>query len=68
LIPQAQAQIQAPVYQHLPSTNRFQPFDQGSGVSEAALRELIQNSRRDQQQRPHAARNAALVGRRPLLA
>jgi CCR4-NOT transcription complex subunit 4 len=68
LMPQAQAQIQAPVYQHLPSTNRFQPFDQGSGVSEAALRELIQNSRRDQQQRPNAARNAALVGRRPLLA
>jgi CCR4-NOT transcription complex subunit 4 len=68
LVPQAQAQIQAPIYQHLPSTNRFQPFDQSAGISEAALREFIQNSRRDQQQRANAARNAALVGRRPLLA
>jgi CCR4-NOT transcription complex subunit 4 len=66
LVPQAQAQIQGSMYQHLPSTSRFQPFDQGTGVSEAALREFIQNSR--EQQRANAARNAALVGRRPLLA
>jgi hypothetical protein len=68
LVPQAQVQVQAPVYQHLPSPNRFQPFDQGPGVSEAALREFIQNSRREQQQRVNAARNAALVGRRLLFA
>jgi hypothetical protein len=68
LVSQAQAQIQVPIYQHPSSTNRFQPFDQSAGVSEAALREFIQNSRRDQQQRVNAARNAALVGRRPLLA
>ena len=68
LVPQAQAQVQGPVYQHLPSPNRFQPFDQGTGVSEAALREFIQNSRREQQQRANAARNAALVGRRLLFA
>ena len=68
LVPHAQAQIQGPMYQHLPSTSRFQPFDQGTGVSEAALREFIQNSREQQQQRANAARNAALVGRRPLLA
>jgi hypothetical protein len=37
------------MYQHLPSTSRFQPFDQGTGVSEAALREFIQNSREQQQ-------------------
>lgn len=67
LVPQAQAQVQA-VYQHLPSTNRFQPFDQNASVSEAALREFIQNSRREQQQRANAARNAALVGRRLLFA
>ena len=67
LVSQAQAQIQGTMYQHLPSTSRFQPFDQGAGVSEAALREFIQNSR-EQQQRANAARNAALVGRRPLLA
>jgi len=66
LVPHAQAQIQGPMYQHLPSTSRFQPFDQGTGVSEAALREFIQNSREQQQQRANAARNAALVGRRPL--
>jgi CCR4-NOT transcription complex subunit 4 len=70
LVPQAQAQIQNPMYQHLPSTSRFQAFDQGTGVSEAALREFIQNSReqQQQQQRVNAARNAALIGRRPLLA
>jgi CCR4-NOT transcription complex subunit 4 len=70
LVPQAQAQIQGSMYQqHLPSTSRFQPFDHGTGVSEAALREFIQNSReQQQQQRANAARNAALVGRRPLLA
>jgi CCR4-NOT transcription complex subunit 4 len=69
LVPQAQVQIQGSMYQHLPSTSRFQPFDQGTGVSEAALREFIQNSREQQQlQRANAARNAALVGRRPLLA
>jgi CCR4-NOT transcription complex subunit 4 len=68
LVSQAQAQIQAPVYQHLPSTSRFQPFDQSTGVSEAALREFIQNSRRDLQQRVNTVRDAALVGRRPLLA
>jgi CCR4-NOT transcription complex subunit 4 len=69
LVPHAQAQLQGPMYQHLPSTSRFQPFDQGTGVSEAALREFIQNSReQQQQQRANAARNAALVGRRPLLA
>jgi CCR4-NOT transcription complex subunit 4 len=67
LVPPAQAQIQGPMYQHLPSTSRFQVFDQGTGVSEAALREFIQNSR-EQHQRVNAARNAALVGRRPLLA
>jgi len=66
LVPQAQTQLQ-PVYPHLPSTSRFQPFEQGTSVSEAALREFIQNSR-EQQQRANAARNAALVGRRPLLA
>jgi CCR4-NOT transcription complex subunit 4 len=65
LVPQAQAQIQGPMYQHLPSTSRFQAFDQGTGVSEAALREFIQNSREHQRVN---ARNAALVGRRPLLA
>ena len=64
----SQAQVQAPVYQHLPSMNRFQPFDHGTGVSEAALLEFIQNSRREQQQRVNAARNAALVGRRLLFA
>ncbi|KAI9456465.1 hypothetical protein F5148DRAFT_1287974 [Russula earlei] len=58
LFPQVQAQIQ-PVYQHPSSTSRFQPFDQGTGVSEAALREFIQNSR--EQQRANAVRNAALV-------
>jgi CCR4-NOT transcription complex subunit 4 len=68
LVSQSQAQAQAPVYQHLPLTNRFQPFDQNSAISEATLREFIQNSRRDQQQRVNAARNAALVGRRSLLA
>ncbi|KAI0279819.1 hypothetical protein BGY98DRAFT_966813 [Russula aff. rugulosa BPL654] len=62
LVPQAQAQIQGSMYQHLPSTSRFQPFDQGTGVSEAALREFIQNSR--EQQRANAARNAALVATR----
>ena len=67
LVPQAQAQIQGSMYQHLPSTSRFQAFDQGTGVSEAALREFIQNSR-EQQQRANAARNAALAGRRPLFA
>lgn len=67
LVPHAQAQIQGPVYQHLPSTNRFQPFDQGTGVSEAALREFIQNSR-ERQQRANAARSAPLVGRSSLLA
>ena len=64
LVPQAQAQVQGQIYQHLPSSGRFQPFDQSTGISEAALREFIQNSR-EQQQRT-AARNAALVGRRPL--
>ena len=64
LVPQAQAQVQGQIYQHLPSSGRFQPFDQTSGISEAALREFIQNSR-EQQQRT-AVRNAALVGRRPL--
>ena len=68
LVPQAQAQIQAPMYQqHLPPPSRFQSFDQGTSVSEAALREFIQNSR-EQHQRANAARNAALVGRRPLFA
>ena len=67
LVPQAQAQIQGSMYQHLPSTSRFQALDQGTGVSEAALREFIQNSR-EQQQRANAARNAALAGRRPLFA
>ncbi|KAI0303535.1 hypothetical protein B0F90DRAFT_1667392 [Multifurca ochricompacta] len=60
LVPQAQAQVQTQVYQHLPSTSRFQPFDQTLGVSEAALREFIQNSR-EQHQRMNAARNPALV-------
>jgi len=64
LVPQAQAQVQGQIYQH-PSSGRFQPFDQSSGISEAALREFIQNSR-EQQQRTNAARNATLVGRRPL--
>ena len=64
LVPHAQAQVQGQIYQHLPSSGRFQPFDQNTGISEAALREFIQNSR-EQQQRT-AARNAALVGRRPL--
>jgi CCR4-NOT transcription complex subunit 4 len=67
LVSQAQAQVQSQVYQqHLPSTNRFQPFDQSAGVSEAALREFIQDSR-ERQHRANAARGAALVGRRPLL-
>jgi CCR4-NOT transcription complex subunit 4 len=65
LVTQAQAHVQGQVYQHLPSTNRFQPFDQSAGVSEAALREFIQDSR-ERQQRANAARSAALVGRRPL--
>ena len=65
LVPQAQAQVQGQIYQHLPSSSRFQPFDQSTGISEAALREFIQNSR-EQQQQTNAARNAALVGKRPL--
>ena len=65
LVPQAQAQVQGQIYQHLPSSGRFQPFDQSPGISEAALREFIQNSR-EQHQRTNGARNAALVGRRPL--
>ncbi|KAH9180244.1 hypothetical protein EDB89DRAFT_2224101 [Lactarius sanguifluus] len=60
LVPQAQAQVHGQIYQHLPSSGRFQPFDQSTGISEAALREFIQNSR-EQQQRTNAARNAALV-------
>ncbi|KAI0261054.1 hypothetical protein BC834DRAFT_494224 [Gloeopeniophorella convolvens] len=60
LVSQAQAQAQSQVYQHLPAAGRFQPFEQSGGVSEAALREFIQNSR-EQQQRANAARNAALV-------
>ena len=65
LVPQAQAQVQGQIYQHLPSSGRFQPFDQGTGISEAALREFIQNSR-EQHQRTNGSRNTALVGRRPL--
>jgi CCR4-NOT transcription complex subunit 4 len=60
LVPQAQAQVQGQIYQHLPSSGRFQPFDQSTGISEAALREFIQNSR-EQQHHTNAARNAALV-------
>ncbi|KAH9063799.1 hypothetical protein EDB83DRAFT_2223891 [Lactarius deliciosus] len=59
LVPQAQAQVHGQIYQHLPSSGRFQPFDQSTGISEAALREFIHNSR-EQQQRTNAARNAAL--------
>jgi len=65
LVPQAQAQVQGQIYQHQPSSGRFHPFDQSAGISEAALREFIQNSR-EQQQRTNAARDAVLVGRRPL--
>ncbi|KAI0059108.1 hypothetical protein BV25DRAFT_1169580 [Artomyces pyxidatus] len=47
LVPQAQAQAQAQAYSQLAAAQagRFQPFDQASGVSEAALREFIQSSR-----------------------
>ncbi|THH21104.1 hypothetical protein EW146_g400 [Bondarzewia mesenterica] len=55
LVPQAQAQVQPPLH----PVGRFQPFDQNTGVSEAALRELIQSSR--DRERAMAARGNAAV-------
>ncbi|KAI0047020.1 hypothetical protein FA95DRAFT_1493130 [Auriscalpium vulgare] len=59
LVPHAQAQVQS--YSHLAPPGRFQPFEQSSVVSEAALRDFIQSSR-DQRQNVSRVNPVPLAG------